>query len=263
MARAKRTDLAIEAGREASRILAIAGAAVRAARRRRGLTQASLARRAGVSRQAISALELARLPAAQIRDLVAMTVALGVPLRLEVGRDPRETTVDAGHLAIQELLLRLGRDGGYDGTFELPIRAVDPRHSIDVLLRDRRRRRLVVCEAWNSVSDLGAAIRSFDRKLAAARELALGRGDPEPAVHGLWVVRATRRNRELVARYPRIFGARFTGSSRGWVRALALGDAPPAEPGLVWSDVAATRLFAWRRHDRPSGAPLPYGSARR
>jgi hypothetical protein len=61
------------------------------------------------------------------------------------------------------------------------------------------------------------------------------------------VVRATARNRQLVARYPEVFASRFPGSSIGWVRALATGTEPPAEPGLVWCDANATRLYAWRR----------------
>jgi hypothetical protein len=70
----------------------------------------------------------------------------------------------------------------------------------------------------------------------------------ETATTGLvWVVRATARNRALVARYPEVFGRAFPGSSRRWLEALTAGAAPPDEPGLIWSDVAGTRLFAWRR----------------
>jgi hypothetical protein len=44
-----------------------------------------------------------------------------------------------------------------------------------------------------------------------------------------------------------VFDAKFPGSSLAWVRALTGCADPPAEPGLVWCDVGATRLFAWRR----------------
>jgi hypothetical protein len=65
-------------------------------------------------------------------------------------------------------------------------------------------------------------------------------------VGGCWLVRATARNRALVARYPEVFATRFPGSSAGWLRALAAGGEPPSEPGLAWCD-AATRMFAWRQ----------------
>jgi hypothetical protein len=72
-------------------------------------------------------------------------------------------------------------------------------------------------------------------------------GEAPYTVAACWIIRATRRNRELVARYPELFASRFPGSSIGWVHALARRIEPPSEPGLVWSDVRATRLFAWRR----------------
>lgn len=52
----------------------------------------------------------------------------------------------------------------------------------------------------------------------------------------VWVVRATARNRLLVARYPEVFATRFPGSSRAWVAALTAGGPIPTEPGLVWCD---------------------------
>lgn len=105
---------------------------------------------------------------------------------------------------------------------------------------------------------MGAAVRSTIRKRADAEGLAavIGAARPVPggpelgepySVATVWVVRATRRNRELVMRYPELFASRFTGSSRAWVRALTTGSPPPADLGLVWCDVRATRLYAWRR----------------
>jgi hypothetical protein len=85
------------------------------------------------------------------------------------------------------------------------------------------------------------------RKAAELEAIAAGRWGPDVRVAVVWVVRATARNRALVGRYPGIFTARFPGSSRGWVTALTDGEPSPAEPGLVWCDVAATRLAEWRR----------------
>ncbi len=144
--------------------------------------------------------------------------------------------------------MRLGRKAGYGRAFEVATRPADPGRSTDVGLRDDRRRILVLVECWNTIGDVGAAARSTDRKLAEAAALAVVAGGERPfAVRGVWVVRATARNRALLARYPEVFAARFPGSSAGWLAALTSDADPPAQPGLVWCDVAATRRFAWRR----------------
>ncbi|HEX7472795.1 MAG TPA: hypothetical protein VF323_06915, partial [Candidatus Limnocylindrales bacterium] len=110
------------------------------------------------------------------------------------------------------------------------------------------RRLLILVECWNTIGDLGAAARATSRKVAEAEELAVAAGGERPfIVRAVWVVRATAGNRALVARYPEVFAARFPGPSARWANALTAGTEPPAEPGLVWCDVAATRLFAWRR----------------
>ena len=152
-------------------------------------------------------------------------LALDRPLRIELARDAREEPADAGHLAIQELVMRVGRGAGFQRTFELPTRAASPTHSTDVGLRDDRGRRLILVECWNTIGDLGAAVRSTNRKRAEAEDLAAVLGGARPrdpsgdldepgeayAVATVWVVRATRRNRDLVARYPELFASRFTG----------------------------------------------------
>jgi hypothetical protein len=182
--------------------------------------------------------------------LFAFSVALDVPLKLEFARDALSEPTDAGHLKIQELMLRLGRQVGCTRTFELPTRPADPALSVDVGWRDDARRFLFLNECWNTFGNINASVRSTRRKIAEAEGLAaaLG-GDGEPyRVAACWIVRDTRRNRELIARYPEVFASAFPGSSAEWVRALTVAGAPvPAESGLVWSDLHATRLFAWRK----------------
>jgi hypothetical protein len=145
------------------------------------------------------------------------------------------------------LTLRIGRAAGYSGTFELATRPTEPWRSGDVGLASARYRRLILVECWNTIGDIGAAVRSSTRKHAELRDLAVARWGLGGTTHLLWIVRATARNRALIARYPEVFARRFPGSSRQWADALTRGTMPPDEPGLVWCDVAATRLFAWRR----------------
>jgi transcriptional regulator with XRE-family HTH domain len=193
------------------------------------MTQARLARRAGLSAMSVSRIERGLGGGHSLDTWQRVGLALGRPLRVELSRDVEEEPVDAGHLAVQELLLRLARRAGYGRSFELSTRSADPARSVDVALRDDRARRLILIEAWNSFGDIGAGARSFDRKMAEAAQFAVAAGGHEPyAVHGCWVVRATARNRALLARYPEIFATRFRGSSAGWVRALSEGSRPPA-----------------------------------
>jgi hypothetical protein len=148
---------------------------------------------------------------------------------------------------MQELVLKLGRAIGFTGEFELPTRPAEPWRSIDVVLASRARRLMILNECWNTFGDIGAAARATMRKAAELEALATGRWGPDARVAVVWIVRATARNRALLARYPEVFASRFPGSSRGWVISLTAGEQPPAEPGLVWCDVAATRLLEWRR----------------
>jgi len=55
-------------------------------------------------------------------------IGLGVdrPLVVTIQRDTSGETADAGHLAIQELVLRFGRVAGFAGSLELPTRPAVP-----------------------------------------------------------------------------------------------------------------------------------------
>ena len=150
---------------------------------------------------------------------------------------------------MQELVLRVGRAAGFVGSFELPTRPPEPWRSADVGLQDDVGKRLVLAECWNTFGDIGAAARSTNRIRAELESLTVARWGTDGQIGVAWIVRATARNRTLIGRYPAVFASRFPGSSRAWVEALT-GRLPlPAEPGLVWGDVGATRLFEWRRPD--------------
>jgi transcriptional regulator with XRE-family HTH domain len=246
MAGIKRPRARIVGAQTAHECVGRAGKDVRASRRRRRLTQEALASRIGMSRGYLAKIEAGRGPGVPLEIWFALGEALGRGFRADFIRDRLAEPADAGHLAIQELVLRTARRAGYEGGLELPTRPTDPVRSTDVPLLERRRRRLAIVECWNSFGDLGAAARSSNRKVAEAEALAAALGGDEGSFQvGLcWVVRDTARNRELVKRYPHIFDGRFPGSSAAWVRALTEGTAMPATHGLVWCDLNATRLFA-------------------
>ena len=227
------------------------GQRVLTSRQRRRWSQDELGERVGMDGSRIGQIERGRGGSVPLERWFAIADALDRPLRVTLGRDELEEPVDAGHLLLQELVLRVGRAAGYTRTFELATRPADPTRSTDVGLRNDRRRILVLAECINTFGDVGASARAGDRKRAEAEAYAISIGHGQPySVHVVWVVRSTRANRALIARYPHVFESRFPGSSAGWVAALTQGTEPPAESGLVWADVGATRLFAWRRQQR-------------
>jgi transcriptional regulator with XRE-family HTH domain len=247
MPKVKRSRLALEAERRNAMQLVRLGQEVFASRTRRRWTQAQLADRVGLSRPVVGRIEHGLGAGHTLDTWQRIGVALDRPLRVELARDALEGPVDAGHLAIQELVLREGRDGGWRGSVELATRPAEPWRSADVALVHPRLRAITVWECCNPMGDVGASARSTNRKLVEAAALAIARYGADAAAAGCWVVRATRRNRALLARYPELFAARFPGSSRRWLEALRSGAAPPTETGLVWASVDGRRLFAWRR----------------
>jgi hypothetical protein len=242
----RRSRLAVEAAQRNQEGRARIGGEIRTMRERRGLTGTELARRAGIGRMVESRVERGATNL-DLDVLQRIGLALDRPLVVTFGRDILESPVDAGHLAIQELVLRLGRSAGYVGSFELATRPAEPWRSVDVGLAAETGHQMILAECWNTFGDIGAAARSTNRKRSELEGIAVGRWGPEARVGVVWVVRATARNRALLQRYPEVFAARFPASSRAWIDALTSAMPPPTEPGIVWCDVAATRIFEWRR----------------
>jgi hypothetical protein len=219
-----------------------------------------LAARVGVHQTAISRIELGHGASVPLRLWVSLGVALGRPLAIALTRPLGEMRepADAGHLAMQERLLELARAAGRTVSFELPTRPMSPSRSIDVCVRDTRHRVLLIQEAWNTFGDLGAAVRSTNRKADEATDLAATVDDGPPyRVAAVWVIRPAAANRALVSRYPQIFRAAFPGSSRAWAAALTAGAAPPSRPGLVWLDPASGRVTEARITARTRSARRP------
>jgi transcriptional regulator with XRE-family HTH domain len=235
MARGKRRAARDLGVREAGAIAATLAREIRTTRRRRRLTQAALADRVGLSQAEISNLEAGRGARTTIETWVAIGIALDRPIAMSFSRDAVEPLQDAGHLAAQEILIRLATAAGWSARFEVPSRPDQPRHATDVALV--RGNGLVLAEVWNRLDDLGAAVRSTDRKLVEA-------GPPRPS--SCWLFVDTVANRAIVRRFQAILRARFPGSSAGWVAAIAGNNAPPGAAGIVWIDVRAARLRAIR-----------------
>src|SRR3954468_6401339 len=112
----RRSELSIQASSRGREQRIRIGGEVRAMRERRGLTGTELARRAGIGRMVQSRVERGATNL-DLEVLHRIGLALGGPLVVTFGRDTLEAPADAGHLAAQDLILRIGTDAGYAGTF--------------------------------------------------------------------------------------------------------------------------------------------------
>ena len=248
----------IQARQRAKEVARALGARVRQARARRGWSQHQLAVQVGITRFRIGQIERGDGAGVPLDLWHALGLVLKLPLRIEFGRDALEEPTDAGHLKMQELMLRLARTLGITRFFELPTRSTDPALSVDVGWRDDARRALILNECWNTFGNINAAVRTTHRKIAETSQLAvtLGGGGEPFVVAACWIVRDTRRNRELIGRYPEVFATAFPASSSAWVRALTAPAAPvptEARPGLVGRPGQST----------VSVAPVPFAGGSR
>lgn len=212
----RRSAIAVQAERRAQERAARLGGEIRTMRRLRKWAQGELGRRAEVGRMVISRLERGTNPLA-IETLDRIGLALGVPLAVGFDRDLRHDVADAGHLAMQELVLRAARSAGFVSQFEMPTRPNEPWRSSDIGLGMPARRLAIDVECWNTFGDVGAATRSSRRKLVELEQLALAAWGGGARVGLVWIVRETDRNRALINRYGEVFASLFTGSSRAWV----------------------------------------------
>jgi hypothetical protein len=181
-------------------------------------------------------------------------------LRLEprsVGRSPRHSRAsrllpfepaDAGHLAAQELVLRMAQAIGRVGLFELPTRdsSRDGRN-VDVGLRDDRNRALILVEIWNRLDDLGGAGRSTRRKADEVSALAAFQGIPTGIV---LAPRGYRGESGTRASLP----GRTPSHVHGFVRSV--GSVPRRG-----SSAASRPGHCLDRHSQRSGAPNAAASA--
>ena len=211
MSGGRRTRLAGEAERRVRERRTRLGAQVREARERRAWTQERLAEISGVGRLVIGRLDRGE-GRIDVELLERVALALGLSLVVTLGRDLDATPADGGHLQIQELVLRHARASGFGASFELAARPAEPWRSVDVGLAVEAIRRMIVVECWNTIGDVGAASRGSTRKRAEAEAAAVARWGPSGGAALVWIVRATARNRHLLARYPEVFAARFPGS---------------------------------------------------
>lgn len=104
---------------------------------------------------------------------------------------------------------------------------------------------MILIEILNRAGDLGAALRSTERKAAELVRFAiLAGGDEGPyRVARGWLLVDTAANRRLVARYPKFLQTAHPGSSTAWARSILEGAEPPLKSAIAWIDPRSGRIF--------------------
>jgi transcriptional regulator with XRE-family HTH domain len=228
------------------------GTGLRESRLRAGLRQVDVAERARLSQPFISHLELGRGTDTSIETWAIVAAVLGEQLAAFLEHAPgADQPRDLEHLRRQRLVIDLAARGGWQAQPELAIDEAAVRsRAIDVVLMRPARREAIAVEVWDLLTDVGAAMRSLDGKVATLGRRLMPPVDDAIAlwtVRGLWVVRGTHRNRALLAEFETLFAARFPARSASWLRTLTNPSTPiPSQDGLCWTDGRATRLIAWR-----------------
>jgi transcriptional regulator with XRE-family HTH domain len=227
------------------------GTGLRESRLRAGLRQVDVAERARLSQPFISHLELGRGTDTSIETWAIVAAVLGEQLAAFLERAPgADQPRDLEHLRRQRLVIDLAARGGWQAQPELAIDKPAVRsRAIDVVLIRPARREAIAVEVWDLLTDVGAARRSLDGKVATLgrRLMPVDESIALWTVRGLWVVRGTHRNRALLAEFDTLFAARFPARSGDRLRTLTNSSiAIPSQDGLCWTDARATRLISWR-----------------
>ena len=218
------------------------------------LTQEDASGRAGISQTSWSRIERGMTTVASFETLASCAAAVGTQLASFIeARAGSDLPRDIEHLRRQELVIATAGGGGWSARPEL---GIDPdawrSRSIDVYLSRFADREIAVVEIVDLLADAGADLRGLTDKVAAVR-----RASPaDSRVRGLFVLRATKRNRAVVAELAGLFGARFPASSRAWLDALTSPtNAMPDSDGLLWSSVSGSELKVVRL-PRPAGGRM-------
>lgn len=227
---------------------------IRALRLRKDWSQAALADRAGVSREAVSRMERGELAGMTIARVDKIATALGASVSVHVRwqGEQLDRLVDAAHAALQQAVAELLINLGWVVRVEFSFNHFGDRGRVDVLAFHPPLRILLVTEVKSGLGDMQDTLGRLDVKARLGGVLAREAGWAEvTAVVPALVIGDSRTARNLVAAHAALF-ARFDVRGRvalAWIRRPV----EPSPAGLLWFATRQdSRQVTNRRARRPS-----------
>ena len=202
------------------------GRILRALRRRRGLTQKDLGRRANASQQAISLIERGhggRLSGDTVRRVFAALDARWAPTVSWRGGD-LDRLLDAEHAKLVGEISRRLADAGWEVAVEVTYSDFGDRGSVDVLAARRDAQAMLVVEVKSELTAIEATLRKLDEKVRIVQG-SIGRerfGFRPRSVGRLLVLPSTNVARRRVAGSSDVLDVALpdrAGRVREWLRA--------------------------------------------
>lgn len=202
-----------------------AGRILRALRRRLGLTQKELGRRAGVSQQTVSLIERghgSRLSTDTLRRVFAAVDARWEPMISWRGGE-LDRLLDEAHSRIVAEIVRRLSVLGWEVAVEVTYSEFGERGSIDVMAARRERDAILVVEVKSELTGLEATVRKVDEKERLVRGVLCRRrfGFQPKAVGRLLILPATDTARRRVRSHQAVLAVAFPARGadvRAWMR---------------------------------------------
>jgi transcriptional regulator with XRE-family HTH domain len=200
------------------------GRVLRAVRRHLELTQAAVARRAGISQSVYSRAERGDLTGMRIGTLDRIAASIGasfvIDLRYQGGLGDRLT--DAGHAALVEMVVSVLRRYGWEVEVEFTFNVFGDRGSVDVLGWHLATRTLLIIEVKTRFMDLQAMLVTLARKLRVVPDAVRAeRGWDAAQVGRIVVAYGSAENRAVLRRFTSTFDAALPARAIGirrWLR---------------------------------------------
>lgn len=200
------------------------GQILRAVRRHLGVTQTTVARRAGTSQSVYSRAGRGELTGMTIGTLDRIAASIGATLVVDVRYQGGlgDRLVDAAHAALVEVVVAVLRGSGWQVDLEFTFNLFGDRGSVDVLAWHAQHRTLLIVEVKSRFTDLQAMLLSLARKLRVVPGAArTERGWDAVNVARVVVTYGTAENRAVVARHASMFEASLPARAteiRSWLR---------------------------------------------